>query len=177
MPLRVMNEIGVSDGMSVADVGAGDGYFTFYLARRVGQEGKVYASDIDERALQLIRDRCQKEGIGNVSVIHGQEDDPLLPEGTIDLVLMVNVIHLVENKDVFLTNIKHSLKPEGILVIVQWDAAKMDPESPGWDPEDRALYTLQTNLGHIYQAGYEVLDIKTFLPVQNIYVCQPADRD
>ena len=177
MPLRVMNEIGVTQGKTIADVGAGDGYFTFLLAERVGREGNVYANDIDEKALQVIRDRCKKDEIKNVSVIHGEKDDPLLPEGAIDLVLMVNVIHLVEKKDVFLKNIKPSLKPEGLLVIVQWDADKMDPEAPGWDPKDRALYTLRTNLGHIYGAGYEVQDILTFLPTQNIYVCRPAERD
>jgi SAM-dependent methyltransferase len=177
MPLRVMNEIGIAEGKIVADVGAGDGYFTFQLADRVGQEGKVYASDIDDRALQVIRDRCKKEDIKNISVIQGKGDDPLLPEGALDLVLMVNVIHLVEDKDTFLNSIKRSLKPEGVLVIVQWDAEKMDPEAPGWDPENRALFTLRTNLGHIYGAGYEVLDIKTFLPMQNIYICIPADRD
>ena len=176
MPQRVMNEIGVTKGKTVADVGAGDGYFTFYLAERVGQGGKVYASDIDGKALQVIRDRCKKEEIKNVSVILGKEDDPLLPEGSIDLVLMVNTIHLVENKDIFLKSIMPSLKPEGILVIVQWDADKMDPEAPGWDPKDRALFTLRANLGHIYSAGYEVLDIRTFLPMQNIFICQPAKR-
>lgn len=175
MPLRVMNEIGVTEGKTVADVGAGDGYFTFLLAEQVGQEGKVYASDIDEKALQVIRDRCKKEEIKNVSVVLGKEDDPLLPKGSIDLVLMVNTIHLVEKKDVFLKNIMTSLKPGGILVIVQWDADKMDAEAPGWDPKDRELYTLRTNLGHIYGAGYEVLDIMAFLPMQNIYICRPAE--
>jgi len=177
MPLRVINEIDITQGKTIADVGAGDGYFTFYLAERVGLGGKVYASDIDERALQVIQDRCEKENIKNVSVIRGDEDDPLLPKGTIDLVLMVNVIHLVEKKDIYLKNIMPSLKPNGLLVIVQWAADKMDPEAPGWDPKDRELYTLRTNLGHIYGAGYEVLDIKTFLPMQNIYICQPKERD
>jgi ubiquinone/menaquinone biosynthesis C-methylase UbiE len=74
-----MDEIGVKEGMTVADVGIGDGYFTFHLAERVGNDGKVFSCDIDNRALQVIRDKCAKKGIQNISVILGKEDDPLIP--------------------------------------------------------------------------------------------------
>ncbi len=177
MPKRVMNEIGVKPGMIVADIGAGDGYFTFQLSERVGKDGRVYANDIDDNALQVIRDRCSEDEIKNVTVILGKEDDPLLPENSIDLALMVNVIHLVKVPRMFLKNIKHSLKQGGRLVVVQWDAEKMDPESPGWDPKNRALFTQQTILRQIYRANYEVVQIKNFLPMQNIYICQPAEKE
>jgi ubiquinone/menaquinone biosynthesis C-methylase UbiE len=174
MPNRLMNEIGVKEGMVVADIGAGDGYFTFWLSERVGKEGRVYANDIDDDALQVIRDRCNKDEIKNITAILGKEDDPLLPGKSIDLALMVNVIHYVKNSTMFLKNLKHSLKPGGTLVIVQWDAEKMDPEMPDWEPENRALFTQQTILRQIYKADYEVIQIKTFLPMQNIYICQPT---
>jgi len=177
MPIRVMNEIGIKQGMIVADLGAGDGYFTFKLAERVGKIGRVIANDIDDNALQVIRDRCKNEGIKNITVILGKEDNPLLPVKSIDLAMMVNVIHLVKNPTVFLTNIKHSLKPGGILVIIQWDAEKMDSEMPEWDPENRKLFTQQTILRQIYRANYEIIQIKTFLPMQNIYICQPAKNE
>jgi ubiquinone/menaquinone biosynthesis C-methylase UbiE len=173
MPVRVMDEIGVKEGMTVADVGAGDGYFTFYLAERVGNDGKVLACDIDNRALQVIRDICTKQGIQNISVILGKEDDPLIPPRSVDIILMVNVIHLIENPSDYLKKLEESLKPGGILVIVQWDAEKMDSESKGWDPDDRAKYTLRSNLRHIYDGDFEVVQIKDFLPMQLIYICQP----
>jgi ubiquinone/menaquinone biosynthesis C-methylase UbiE len=174
MPSRVMDEIGVKEGMIVADVGAGDGYFTFRLAERVGISGKVIASDIDDRSLQVIRDRCAENGTQNVSVILGDPDDPLLPQKSVDMILMVNVIHLIENPSEYLHNLAKCLKPDGDLVIVQWDAEKMDSESIGWDADDRAKYTLRTNLRYIYDGDFEVVQIKDFLPMQLIYICQPS---
>lgn len=174
MPHRIMDEAGIKPGMTVADVGAGDGYFTFRLAERVGSHGRVYANDIDNRALQVVRDKCSEEDIRNITVVLGKEDDPLLPEKSMDVVLMVNVIHLVKNPSLFLKKIEKSLKPGGTLVIVQWDAEKMDSEMQPeqWDPEDRERYTLRTNLRKIYDADFEVVRIKEFLPMQRIYICQ-----
>lgn len=176
MPVRIMNEIGVKPGMTVADVGAGDGYFSFHLAKRVGNSGKVLACDIDDRALQVIRDKCAEKGIQNISVILGKGNDPLIPDKSVDIILMVNVIHLIENSSGYLKKLEESLKSDGKLVIVQWDAEKMDSESMGWDPDDRTKYTLRTNLRHIYDGDFEVVQIKDFLPMQLIYICQPRQN-
>jgi ubiquinone/menaquinone biosynthesis C-methylase UbiE len=175
MPQHVMDELGIEQGMKVADVGAGIGYFTLKLSKRVGETGKVYASDIDENALTYLDERRKATGLNNITIINGREDDPLIPKASVDLVLIVNTIQLVKEKRVFLVNIRHSLKENGKLVFIQWDAEKMDPEMPGWDSQDRALYTLHTMLKIIYGAGYEVLEIKDFLPMQLIYICQPSD--
>jgi ubiquinone/menaquinone biosynthesis C-methylase UbiE len=172
MPLRVMEELGVGPGMSVADVGAGIGYFTLRLAKKVGETGKVYASDIDGNALSFLDGRRKQAGLDNIVIIHGKDDDPMIPESSVDLVLIVNTIQLVKEKTVFLNNISNSLKENGKLVFVQWDAEKMDSEMPSWDCEDRERYTVRTMLKMIYDAGYEVLAIKDFLPMQLIYICQ-----
>ena len=174
MPVRVMDEIGVKEGMTVADVGAGDGYFTFPLGERVGNSGKVLACDIDDRALQVIRDKCTKRGIQNISVMLGKEDDPLIPQKIVDIILMVNTIHLIQNPSDYLKKLGESLNHGGSLVIVQWDADKMDSESTDWDADDRAKYTLRTNLRHIYDGDFEVVQIKDFLPMQRIYICKPS---
>ena len=176
MPVRVMDEIGIKPGMTVADVGAGDGYFTFPLGERVGNSGKVLACDIDDRALQFIRDKCTEKGTHNISVILGKKDDPLIPQKSIDIILMVNAIHLIENPSQYLKKLGETLKPEGNLVIVQWDAEKMDSESKDWDADDRAKYTLRTNFRHIYDGDFEVVQIKDFLPMQLIYICQPRQQ-
>jgi ubiquinone/menaquinone biosynthesis C-methylase UbiE len=175
MPRRVMDELDIGPGMNVADVGAGIGYFTLKLSKRVGKTGKVYASDIDENALAFLNERRKDAGMDNISIIHGREDDPMIPKSSVDLVLMVNTIHLVKEKTVFLNNIRNSLKEKGKLVFVQWDAEKMDSELPGWDSQDRELYLMHTMLKMIYDANYEVLEIKDFLPMQLIYICQPSD--
>ena len=174
MPERVMAEIGIGPGMSVADVGAGIGYFALRLSKKVGTTGKVYASDVDGNALAFLNERMKEAGLDNIVIIHGGEDDPLIPEASVDLVLMVNTIHLVKDKTTFLHNIRGSLKEDGKLVFVQWDAEKMDSEAPGWNPEDRERYTMHTMLKMIFAADYEVLEIKDFLPMQSIYVCRPS---
>lgn len=175
MPRRLMDELDIGPGMNVADVGAGIGYFTLKLSKRVGKTGKVYASDIDENALAFLNERRKDAGLDNISIIHGREDDPMIPKASVDLVLIVNTIHLVKEKTVFLNNIRNSLKEKGKLVFVQWDAEKMDSELPGWDSQDRKLYLMHTMLKMIYDANYEVLEIKDFLPMQLIYICQPSD--
>ena len=174
MPLRVMEELGIGPGMSVADVGAGIGYFTLRLAKKVGETGKVYASDIDGNALSFLDERRKQAGLDNIVIIHGKDDDPMIPKSSVDLVLIVNTIQLVKEKTVFLNNISSSLKENGRLVFIQWDAEKMDSEMPGWDSEDRELYTVRTMLKMIYDAGYEVLEMKDFLPMQLIYICQAS---
>lgn len=174
MPLRVMDELGIGPGMSVADVGAGIGYFTLKLSERVGETGQVYASDIDDTALAFLNERRKEAGLENVTVIRGREDNPLIPDESVDLVLIVNTIQFVKEKTVFLNNIRGSLKNNGRLVFVQWDAEKMDSEAPEWDSKDRELYTMRTMLKMIYDADYEVLEIKDFLPMQLIYICQPS---
>ena len=174
MPLRVMDELDIREGMSVADVGAGIGYFTLKLSKRVGKTGKVFASDIDKDALAFLDERRREAGLDNIVIIHGRADDPLVPEESADLILIVNTIHLVKEKALFLNNIRKSLKEGGKVVFVQWDAEKMDSELPGWDPKDRELYTMNTMLNMIYDADYEVLEIKDFLPMQTIYICRPS---
>ncbi len=176
MPLRVMDELGIGPGMIVADVGAGIGYFTLKLSKKVGETGKVYASDIDENALAYLNERRKKAGLNNIVIIHGEDDDPMIPELSVDLVLIVNTIQFVKEKTAFLNNISNSLKKDGKLVFIQWDAEKMDSEMPGWDSKDRERYTVRTMLKMIYDAGYEVLEIKDFLPMQLIYICQPSNE-
>src|SRR5580700_12253437 len=84
---RVMDILGIAAGKTVADVGAGSGWFTVRAARRVGEQGVVYAVDINPEAIRYINDRAQKEKLHNVKTQLGKADDPLLPAGAIDSVL------------------------------------------------------------------------------------------
>jgi ubiquinone/menaquinone biosynthesis C-methylase UbiE len=173
LPEQVLDSIGVNIGMVVADVGAGEGYFTVRLARRVGSEGVVYANEIDESLLQTIRDRCQSEKIDNVRTVHGHPDEPNLPDSELDVVLLVNVIHLVENKKLFMQNIRNCIKPSGILAVVQWDAAKLAAEAPRGGPRPNLdEYDREKLLELINDSGYDVKETFSFLPLQGIFVCQ-----
>jgi ubiquinone/menaquinone biosynthesis C-methylase UbiE len=174
LPMKVLAELGIREGMVVADVGAGDGYFTLPLLKKIGEKGTAYASDIDREALKRCAEKCKSEGISNVHIIVGTEDDPSLPEKSCELILMVNTIHLVRNPGVFFKNLARGLSANGKIAIVQWAAEKMEGEMPGWDPKDRDRYSMRTILRMIYSSGLEVVDIMDFLPVQNIYICTPA---
>jgi len=173
MPNRVLDEIGVESGYTIADVGCGIGYFSVRLAKKVGQSGIVYACDIDSGALAFLKEKLERQNIRNLKIIQGMKDDPLLPSSEIDMVLIVNTIHLIERPTEYLSKLKSCLKPDGCIVIIQWDARKMDSESPDWSAEDREKYTQRTTLRIIYDAGFEIERILDFLPMQLIYICDP----
>lgn len=176
-PEMVMNVLGVGEGMVIADIGAGEGYFTFRLARRIGKNGLVYANEISKEFIKTIDERSREEGVKNIRTIQGEPDNPLLPEKKIDIALMVNVIHLVDKPVVFLKNIKPCLKPEGTLALVQWDAEKLLTESPGGSLEDVKEFLKEDLLKKIQMAGYEVIRTETFLSMQNIYICRPLRKN
>jgi ubiquinone/menaquinone biosynthesis C-methylase UbiE len=173
MPNRVLDEIGVKSGYNIADIGCGIGYFSVRLAKKVGESGIVYASDIDLGALAFLKEKTERQNIRNLKIIQGKEDDPLLPSSAIDMVLIVNTIHLIDRPSAYLSNLKSCLKPDGCIVIIQWDAGKMDSEAPDWSAEDKEKYKQQTTLRIIYDAGHDVERILDFLPMQLIYICSP----
>jgi predicted methyltransferase len=117
-PSEVMDVLGITAGSSVADVGSGDGYFTFHLAGRVGPGGRVYAVDIARDDLEAIRRRARDEGLAHIETILGETDDPLLPEAALDVVLVVNAYHEMSEHDAMLRGIHRSLKPGGRLAII-----------------------------------------------------------
>ncbi len=108
---RVMDLLGVKHGSSVADLGAGSGWFTVRAAARVGSTGTVFAEDINPQAIQYIEQRIQKEKIANVRTNLGTADDPKLPPSSADAVLMLKVYHEIAHPLVLLANLKPALKP------------------------------------------------------------------
>ena len=108
---RVMDLLDITHGKNVADIGAGSGWFTVRAARRVGDEGAVYAVDINPEAVRYIENRAQKEGLHNVKAIQGHEDDPLLPAGEVDAVLLLKTYHEVAKPVALLRNLRAALRP------------------------------------------------------------------
>lgn len=124
-PSEVMDALAIKPGSVVADVGAGGGYFTFRLAARVGQKGKVYAEDILKEEVTKIRTRAAKEGLAQIEAILGTSNDPRLPPESLDVVLVVNAYHEMREHDAMLQGMYRGLKPGGLLAII--DA----PANPG----------------------------------------------
>ena len=107
---RVMDILGIKEGINVADIGAGSGWFTVRAAKRIGTTGVVYAVDINPEAIAYINRRIKQEGIGNVRAILSKEDDPGLSKNTIDSVLLLKTYHEVSHPVLLLQNLRHALR-------------------------------------------------------------------
>ena len=115
---EVMELAGVKAGMSVADVGAGEGYYTVRLARVVGAKGRVLAEDIVPEVRDDLSDRIQRERLDNVAVKLGAADNPMLPAASFDRVFLVHMYHEVTTPYAFLWHLREGVKPDGLVVVV-----------------------------------------------------------
>ena len=128
-PADVLDALGLHSGSSAADIGAGNGYFSYRMAERVGPSGKVYAVDIDKLTLEGLRDRAAREKVTQIETIFSAADDPKLPEGSIDAALIVNAYHEMREYDAMLQGIYRALKPGGRLGIIDEDDRPGRPRS------------------------------------------------
>lgn len=108
---RVMDALGITAGKSVADVGAGSGWFTVRAAKRLGGAGLVYAVDINPEAIRYIAQRAEKEKLQNIKTILSKPDDPLLPSHSVDAVLLLKTYHEVAHPVELLRNLRPALRP------------------------------------------------------------------
>lgn len=109
-PGRVMDALGIQPGSTVADIGAGSGWFTVRASARVAPNGMVYAEDINPAAVKTISDRASKARMRDVRAVLGTPDDPKLPSDSLDAVLMLKVYHEIAHTDVFLRNLKPAMR-------------------------------------------------------------------
>src|SRR3954468_303039 len=115
---HVMELAGVKPGMSVADIGAGEGYYTVRLARVAGPKGRVLAEDILPDVRDALSDRVQRESLDNVAVKLGTPDNPLLPAQSFDRAFLVHMYHEVQSPYAFLWHLREGLKPGGLTIVV-----------------------------------------------------------
>ena len=116
---QVMELAGVRPGMSVADVGAGEGYYTVRLAPAVGPKGRVLAEDIVPEVRDQLSDRVQRERLDNVAVKLGTAENPMLPAGSFDRVFLVHMYHEVQAPYAFLWHMRDGVKAGGLVVVVE----------------------------------------------------------
>jgi len=169
-PERIMDSIGVRVGMTIGEPGAGDGYFTFKLAKRVGPAGKIFANDIDEGKLKILQRQAAHETLSNITTILGEVEDPLLPDSTMDMIVMVYVFHDLEKPEKFLGNIRKDLKKGAKLYLVE-----RDPERFG--ERYKHFLTRDEVAGLVRNGGFRVIKIIDDFPRDNIYVCIPDSAD
>jgi len=119
-PGQLMFEIGLKPGMTVADVGTGIGYMLPFLSKRAGDTGRVFAEDIEDDFLSMARQTAESQGLTNVTFVKGTTTDPKLPEGGLDIVLVLDTYHHFDYPEKMLAAIHKSLRPDGKLAIVEY---------------------------------------------------------
>ncbi|MBN1272905.1 MAG: class I SAM-dependent methyltransferase [Candidatus Aminicenantes bacterium] len=165
-PLKIMNAIGIKPGMVVGEIGAGTGRMTMWLAQRVGENGRVYANDIDKEALAHLRERCRRDGFENVEIVLGETTDPKLPAGKLDIAFMINVYHHLADPVPVIRNILPSLKEDGLLAVVE-----CDPEKVEWGA-GHGCSTSEKMTSELKEAGFKIIRVETFLKEDNIYIAK-----
>lgn len=118
-PIDVVRLIGVLPGMRVGEVGAGSGYFTFFLSERVGPSGVVYANDIKAESLDSLEANARKSALhNNIITVLALDDDPVFPRRDLDMIVAYNSFHDIQDKPAWLKNAVSYLKPDGTLAII-----------------------------------------------------------
>lgn len=164
-PDAALDAIGIKPGMVVADVGAGTGYMTLRMARRVGPSGKVYANDVQPEMLRRLRQNAAKEKLGNIETVLGTEADPKLPPGKLDLILLVDVYHEFSQPQKMLQRMREALKPDGRLVLLEY--RKEDPSIPIRPEHKMSVQEVKTE---VEAEGFRMDQVLETLPRQHILI-------
>lgn len=147
-PEKLLDIAGVKPGMIVGEAGAGDGFLTFFLARRVGASGHVYANDIDSNALRRLNERSRSESVGNITIVLGKVDDPLFPVNDLDLVTMIWAFHDFTERVAWLKNVKRYLKEDAGIFIFDGQAAHFSKEIAESDAEQSGFRLVRCEQVH-----------------------------
>jgi 2-polyprenyl-3-methyl-5-hydroxy-6-metoxy-1,4-benzoquinol methylase len=165
MPERVLDALRLEKGSVVCDLGAGNGYFTLRMARRVGPGGRVLAVEIQKEMLDLLKKGAESEDVHNVEYVLASEDDPGLPENAVDLVLMVDVYHELSRPAPVLAGIRRALRGTGRIALVEYRGE--DPEVPIKPLHRMILPQIRAELA---AHGFRVVAVEEFLPHQRIVI-------
>ena len=163
---RAMDAAGVAPGMVVGEAGAGDGYFTLPMARRVGAAGAVYANDISRRALDQLQSNARRERLDNVHLVEGDTDDPRFPRRDLELVVIVHAFHDFSQPVEWLLNVKKYLRPGATVAVIDRDPSQ-GAEAHFW-PRDRIL-------GYAEKAGFEPVKVVDGISRHLIIVIRPVE--
>ncbi|GAA4419677.1 class I SAM-dependent methyltransferase [Bremerella cremea] len=168
---KMLKNLGLKPGMTVCDMGCGNGFYSLKMAEMVGKEGKVLAVDIQPEMLRLLKARAEEEGIDNIELVLGDIDNPKLPEGKVDLILCVDVYHEFSHPVEMLGHMRKSLKPDGVIALLEFRLE--DPNVP-----IKLLHKMskkQMNLEY-ESNGFEVVRQFDGLPWQHMVFYGKADK-
>jgi precorrin-6B methylase 2 len=168
-PEGALDALVIKPGMVVADVGAGTGYMSLRLAKRVGPSGKVYSEDVQPEMLRRLRQNAAEAKLNNIQTVLGSEADPKLPPDTLDLILLVDVYHELSQPQKMLRKMREALKPDGRLVLIEY--RKEDPSIP-IRPEHKM--SVQEVRLETEAEGFHLDQVLETLPRQHIFILTKA---
>jgi predicted methyltransferase len=169
-PDEVIRKMRLKDGDVVADLGAGSGYFTRRLAKAVAPSGRVYAVDIQPEMIGLLKRSVEKEGLTNVVPVLGTGDDPKLPKGGLDWILLVDVFHELQQPQAMLARMREALRPTGRVALVEY---RLEGPSALHIRKEHRMSPKQV-LAEWEPAGFRLVVREEFLPTQHFFVFEKA---
>jgi ubiquinone/menaquinone biosynthesis C-methylase UbiE len=167
-PADVVKALGLAPGMSVADIGAGTGYFEPYLSAAVAASGVVYAAEPEPKLLVHVRERAEKTGLANVIPVLCSADNPRLPPQGVDLVLIVDTFHHIDDRLGYFRRLRGVLRPAGRIAVIDWQKRPL-PEGP---PPEHKIARRQV-IEEMQAAGYQLAAQHDLLPYQYFLVFRP----
>jgi len=168
-PANVVEALQLRAGMCVADLGAGTGYFSRYLAAAVGEAGTVFAVDTEPGLVTHLRERAEHEHTPNVVPILASADNPRLPVGAVDVVLIVDTVHHIDDRINYLRRLRRVLKPGGRVVVIDFK----NQDIPVGPPPEHKLAREQI-VDELSAAGYRLVSAPDVLPYQYFLIFQPS---
>lgn len=162
-PDEVIGTLGIAPGDEVADLGAGSGYFTFRLADTVGPSGRVYAVDVDEDMLALLRDRVSEEQRANVEVVRADFADPHLPDRHIDLVFSCDTYHHLEDRTNYFRRLREDLVPGGRVAVLELNGSSWFARIFGHSTPKETIVSELEAAGYFLMADYDLVAEQHFL--------------
>jgi len=170
-PVEVVAALGIRGGMTVADLGAGTGYFTAALSRAAGPKGVVLGIDPEPEMVQYLGRRAHREGLSNVVPVLALYEDPFLPPGRVDRVLIVDTYHHIDERQQYFHRLGANLAPGGSVAIVDFHKRPLPVGPP---PE--AKLEREVVVAEMQKAGFRLKDEPTFLPYQYFLIFEPTER-
>lgn len=167
-PAEVVQALNLKAGMSVADVGAGTGYFSRHLSSAVGDSGTVFAVDVEPGLVVHLRDRAETEKTANVVPVLGSNDNPRIPAASVDAILIVDTLHHVDDRPAYLRRLRSALRPGGRIAVVDFKKEESDVGPPIAHRLAREQVLAEFEL-----AGYRLVEEPAFLTYQYYLVFEP----
>ena len=169
-PDAVIAALPLERGMLVVDIGCGSGYYARRLAAEVGPEGSVLCNDIQPQMLQIASELAAREDIANISMVLGTEDDPKLPEGEVDLMLLVDVYHEFSQPEPMLHAMREALAPDGVIALVEF---RLEGRSAAHIKLEHRM-SIEQVMKEWIPAGYELVSRIDSLPTQHLFLFRAA---